>query len=83
MSCGCVSVRAKRALLMLSRATVRRLIAGRDPTLPEKGKVGVRMLRELQSKGYLELVKQRGARRWAVTSLGGDKVLEWRRLGLV
>ena len=78
-----MSARAKRALLMLSRATVKRLVDGRNPTLPEKGKVGVKMLRELQSKGYIEPVEQRGTRRWAVTSLGGDKVLEWHRLGLV
>lgn len=78
-----MSARAKRALLMLSRATVKRMVDGRNPTLPEKGKVGVKMLRELHDKGYIEPVEQRGARRWAVTTKGADKVLEWHRLGLV
>lgn len=78
-----MSLRAKRALLMLSRASVKRLVRGQSPALPEKGKVGLRTLRELAEKGYLEPVEHRGERRWLVTSRGADKVLQWHQLGLV
>ena len=81
--CGCVSKRAKAALLMLSEATVRNLRQGKDGTLPEKGKVGPKLLAELEKAGYIGRLYRGTERRIAVTDKGGDKILEWHRLGWI
>lgn len=82
-TCGCVGARAKRDLVMLARATARRLEAGREPTLPEKGKVSSSTLWELADKGLVSPMYVGNERRWFVTDRGAAKIVEWRRLGLV
>ena len=82
-SCGCVGARAKRSLVMLARATARRLEEGREPSLPEKGKVGLSTLWELADKGLVAPMYVGAERRWFVTDRGAKKIVEWQRLGLV
>lgn len=81
--CGCVSKRAKGALVMLAEATMKSLRSGKDGTLPYKGKVGPKTLAELEKAGYIVVLPDGRSARIAVTSKGGDKILEWHRMGWV
>lgn len=68
---------------MLARATAQRLEAGREPTLPEKGRVSVASLWELADKGFVAPMFRGAERRWFVTDRGAAKIVQWERLGLV
>ena len=81
--CGCVSKKAKGALVMLAEATMKSLRSGKDGTLPYKGKVGPKILAELEKAGYVGIVMRGAETRIAVTDKGGDKILEWHRLGWI
>ena len=81
--CGCVSKKAKRDLAMLAEATLKSLMRGKDGTLPYQGKVGPKTLAELEKAGYITFLLRGREQRIAVTDKGGDKILEWHRMGWI
>jgi hypothetical protein len=77
MSCGCVSMPAKRALLRLAEQSVIYDVKWVRPVRASKAR-----LDELVSKGYAKQNPSNAAL-WTVTVAGARKIAEWDKLGLL